>query len=430
MEKELNQEELEIQDRLFEFFSHVEPVEHAGVTVYEPLFRVGAVFEEQLRKTEDIDPEGLNFYYANVLADTGFSVKDGLITSVSPQLLEAQALHAAQESKREKLISEKTALFAQFNIPNDTSKLDDKLFVKKSDFLDCINFTRTSNRIDKEEYKKIYEKNLDAMLNLIPNDKGYFKGEKETSKSIGYFMESFDSFISQMLSYHFEIKGGVPDQYKAPAFGGLKADEIKTKFVNRFKPEINIDVDPIVHRDNHASIISNFSKINQDRLSETCDTLAKEVVDNAREKLSQATTDEEKDKIKINTLLNVREYFLAQRKIYKSHFFLTRRFTKDTRAYRTKYDNLFDSLLGLGMEKGFVKRFLDNKTKVITIGNKTYDYEKIYTESQEFKEQLSSFDQNFRFAKNNVEVDLNEHNPKAKVDDLSNQKQVEKNLNK
>ncbi len=418
-------------------FSHVEPLTYSDsnvlkdVKVYVPIIRQGVYLENALTKFSTLYPEELsvyNDYFAKF--DYDFQLDDkGRITYIPPELDELQRLRARQAEEHEKLINLKTALFDHLNISHESDKLEDKLHVKESDFIDCVNFKQQAYRVEDENYKKLYLKNLDEYLNLIPKDKGFFTKETD-SKHIGDVLLDFDKFMHEMLRYHFEIKDGTPNQYDAKAFAGITESEIKAKFISHFSPSIRVDIDPEIHEKNHAAFISKANKQTLDYLSNTCDAKATEVVEEARKKLLDAKTDEEKKVIQINTLLNVREYFLTQRKIYKSHNFFTRRFDKNVRPYRDKYDRLFDSLLSLGMSKKFVQSFLNNKVTKINANGQTYDYNKIYNESKHFNSELNSLHNVYlEHSKQNIEASVINESVDKKFENI-NTLTREKELNK
>ncbi len=436
MQNEELQEFENDKEILFDFFSHVEKTEHAGETKYEPIFRIDTSFDRQLKAVQDLYPEEFKVYLKYILDDRvniGLTVnKDtNLIEEISPELDEIQRLRILQAEKREKIISDKTALFSPFEINNDYNKLDDILFVKKSDFISCVNFGRSANRVNDEAYKELYLKNLKELLTLIKsNGSSYFKEEKDKVKSIGYTMEDFDKYMQEMLAYHFEIKGGTPDQYKPKPFAGLDKDEIKDLFVNNFKPEIDIEIDEVIHINNHKAIIDKFSNDRALSISNLCDESATNVLNNARDLLKNAK-EENKEQIKINTLLNVRELYLTQNKIFYSYNIFKRLFSKSVKEYNHRCDKIYNTLKEeFGIDKKTIKKFLNNKTKVINHNGKRYDYEKIYNESKYFNNQLKEFDNNYiAVTKNSIKTDLND-NLDFKIKDNTINKEKDKTLNK
>lgn len=419
------------------FYSHVEETEFSdsnvlkNVKTYVPVIRVGVYRDAAFKKLSDTYTDELEVYNAHCFDfDYEIPVDDkGIIISIPPELDELQRLKARQAEEHEKLISLKTALFDHLNIKHDSSKLEDKLHVKKSDFLDCVNFKKQANRVNDDAYEELYKKNLDAFLNLIPKNENFFITETN-AKRIGDVLVDFDNFMRQMLRYHFEIKGGTPNQYDAKPFAGLSALELKEKISASFKPEVKIDVNPEIHAKNHMAFIEKTDKNTLDSLSTICDESATNVVKTAQEKLKNATTAEEKKEIKINTLLNVREYFLTQRKIYKSHPWYSRRWTKTVRPYRDKYDKLFASLVNLGMDKKFVQSFLNNKVTKINVNDKVYDYNKIYNENDHFKSELESVNNVYReHTKQQVTTDIKTDTQDKKFENVITTSR-EKNLKK
>ncbi len=435
----MQNDELEFEkdkEVLYDFFSHVEMVEHAGKVKYEPIFRVDTSFDRQLAIVQEMYPEEFNVYLKYMLDDRmniGLSVNKNtnLIESISPELDEIQRLRMRQAENKEKIIGDKTALFSPFEIKNDYNQLDDILFVKKSDFIDSVNFLRSANRINDENYKKIYLKNLNEFLSLIKkSSSSYFKEDKDKVKSIGYTMEDFDKYMQEMLAYHFEIKDGVVDQYKPKAFAGLDKEEIKDLFIKNFKPEIEVKTDSVIHDNNHKAIIARFSDDRCKLISNLCNESASSALDNAKELLKNASL-EERLNIKINTLLNVREAYLTQNKIFYSYNIFKRLFNKDVKEYNKRCDKIYKVLKEeMGIDKKTIKKFLNNKIKVINYNGTTYNYEKIYNESTYFNNQLKEFDNNYiAVTKNNVEANLND-SLDFKIKDNTINKDKEKVLNK
>ncbi len=419
------------------FYSHVEETEFSdsnvlkNVKTYVPVIRVGVYRDAAFKKLSETYTDELEVYNEHCFDfDYEIPVDDkGIIISIPPELDELQRLKARQAEEREKLISLKTALFDHLNIKHDSSKLEDKLHVKKSDFLDCVNFKKQANRVNDQNYEELYKKNLDEFLSLIPKNENFFISDTN-AKRIGDVLVDFDNFMKQMLRYHFEIKGGTPNQYDAKTFANLSALELKEKVSANFKPEIKIDVNPEIHAKNHMAFIEKTDKNTLDSLSTICDESATDVVKAAQEKLKNATTDKEKKEIKINTLLNVREYFLTQRKIYKSHPWYSRRWTKTVRPYRDKYDKLFASLMDLGMDKKFVQNFLNNKVTKINVNGTVYDYNKIYNENDHFRDELESLNRVYaERSKQSVEMNIAANTQDKKFEQVKTTN-LEKNLNK
>lgn len=419
------------------FYSHVEETQFSDSNVlkdkkaYIPIFRPGAYLTDIFKKMSVLYPDELAVYNDHSF-DFDYQIQtdsNDMIISIPPELDELQRLKARQAEEYEKLISLKTALFDHLHIKHDSSKLADKLHVKESDFINSVNFKKAANRVNDDNYKELYTRNLDEFLDMIPKDQNFFKTETD-AKGIGDVLADFDKFMQEMLKYHFEIKGGTPNQYDAKPFAGLTASELREKVSAHFTPEIKIDVNPEIHDKNHMAFIERADKTTLNALSTICDESATQVVNEAKEKLKNATSDEEKKEIKINTLLNVREYFLTQRKIYKKHPWYSRRWTKDVRPYRDKYDKLFASLMDLGMDKKFVQSFLNNKVTKINVNGTIYDYNKIYSENEHFKGELESLNRVYaERSKQSVETNILTDTQEKKFEKVVTTNR-EKNLNK
>lgn len=435
----MQNDELEFErdkEILFDFFSHVEREEYAGKDVYVPIFRVDKSFDRQLEIVQEMYPDEFNVYLKYILDERmniGIVVnKDtNLIESISPELDEIQRLRILQTEKKEKIISDKTSLFTPFDIETDLTKIDDVLHVSKKDFINCINFNRSANRVDDKAYQELYLKNLNEFLDKIKEkDDSFFKDKKEKVKSIGYTMEDFDNYMQEMLAYHFEIKDGVVDQYKPKPFAGLDKEKIKDIFKDKFKPEIEINIEESIHNNNHKAIVSKFSDDRAKLIFGVCNEHSQNTINNAKELISNASL-EEKEKIQVNTLLNVRESYLTAYKIYRSYNFIKRWFYNDIKELGRKCDDIKSSLKkDLGIDPKTIDEFLNNKNKVINYNNKVYDYEKLYSQSTNFNNDLKAFDNNYvAITKNSINTDLDDK-VNYKVEDKALQNVKNKTLDK
>lgn len=381
MEQEITKEEK--IDRIIEMLSSFQYI--IETDKYEPAFKVG----RKITQIAVTDSDALEWYYSNeytdIIKNQGIFIEldeDGIITKISDDLLDRQKINIRLETiDVPNIIKEKNNIYSMFNVKEEVNEIDDIVGFDQDQFSNLLDYY---SRVDYDKYKVHYLHTLSTFSKHLASIRAdAFKKENYSLKN---YLKEFDKYYRDVFNYYLDnsIEG---NPYKIKEYGNIKLVDIIDTVNEAFKPKMYINVSSDIHDNNHKQIIKHYddqTKLNKFLL---CKSNIKEILeDYSSASLNLKNTD------KIVTLLNIRENYLTMYKIYKSYNIFKRWFYNDVKELGRDLDKSYNKIISeVGISKKDLNRFLDNKHVNIRYNGKTYDYNKLYTESNIYNNNIVEF---------------------------------------
>ncbi len=429
MEKDINELEIEqykkYKNELIDALSQYEEIyDEKGNKTLKPLFQEGKKYEKIL---DVIDPnfEGVAKRltdYDNELEEDGFVVRtdnQGYITKLSDKLVKYQNYRIEKELIKDKALTDKVKCFNELNIDCKIEELDDVIGISKGN----ISLIKDEDgNFDLDTYKMMYPKYLNMYLEkLIKTD--YLAVFEKDPNAMDSILKNYDSYFRGVVQH----KLLTPEDKKLdlPEFGGLYQGDIKDEVLKVFAPAGKVEIDREFHENNHLETIKGYTQEERQELAEKC----RDEVDSLT---SRFEGPEAKKGEKVMLLLNAREYMTAIKKVYKTcNPFLRLIGVGKAGEYAQMKNEMISKLVkATGFTKSECKEFFKNTKPRIKFDGKTYNYNKIYSNSKKLEDQLCNFSFNDPLKRMKMEIeqlnDAKQVNLNNKVElDVVNNKEIE-----